>query len=67
MASYTNCKVGEVMATSGGDELRYGFGILSERGRPLLFLAFKTRDDAAQARAEVVNAVAKAVEITPGD
>jgi hypothetical protein len=32
--------------------------------QPILSLAFKTRDDAAQARGEIAKVVAKAVEIT---
>jgi hypothetical protein len=59
--SYTKCTVSEVMGMS---DLGYGFSILSERAQPILSLAFDTRDDASQARAEVAKAVAKAVEIT---
>jgi hypothetical protein len=58
---YTNCIVGEV---TGISDLGFGFDILNERVQPILSLAFKTRDDAAQARAEIAKAVAKAVEIT---
>ena len=67
MASYTKCKVGEVMSvTLSGHETGYGFGILSENGRPLCSLAFVARADAAEAREAVAKAVAKAAEITPG-
>ncbi len=58
---YTNCTVGEVTRIS---DLGFGLDILNERAQPILSLAFKTRDDAAQARAEIAKAVAKAVEIT---
>jgi hypothetical protein len=58
---YTNCTVGEV---TGISDLGFGFDILNERGQPILSLAFKTRDDAAQARAEIAKIVAKAVEVT---
>ena len=44
---YTNCTVGEVTRIS---DLGFGFNILNERAQPILSLAFKTRDDAAQAR-----------------
>ena len=59
--SYKNCTVTEVMGMS---DSAFGFNILNERAQPILSLAFKTRDDAAQARAEIAKAVAKAVEIT---
>ena len=67
---YKNCTVGEV---TGMSDLGFGFNILNERGQPILSLSrgqpilslsFRTRDDAAQARAEVAKAVAKAVEVT---
>jgi hypothetical protein len=58
---YKNCTVGEV---TGISDLGFGFNILNERGQPILSLAFRTRDDAAQARAEIAKAVAKAVEVT---
>jgi hypothetical protein len=58
---YTNCTVGEVTRIS---DLRFGFDILNERVQPILSVAFETRDDAAQARAEIAKAVAKAVEVT---
>ena len=58
---YTNCTVGEV---TGISDLGFGFDILNERAQPILSLAFKTRDDAAQARAETAKIVAKAVEVT---
>ena len=58
---YKNCTVGEV---TGMSDLSFGFNILNERGQPILSLAFRTRDDAAQARAEIAKAVAKAVEVT---
>ena len=57
---YKNCTVGEV---TGMSDLGFGFNILNERGQPILSLAFRTRDDAAQARAEIAKAVAKAVEV----
>ena len=44
--------------------LSFGFNILNERGQPDSLLSFRTRDDAAQARAEIAKAVAKAVEVT---
>jgi hypothetical protein len=56
---YKNCTVGEVTGISD-----LGFNILNERAQPIISLAFKTRDDATQARAEIAKAVAKAVEIT---
>jgi hypothetical protein len=58
---YTNCTVGEVTRIS---DLGFGLDILNKRMQPILSLAFKTRDDAAQARADIAKAVAKAVEIT---
>jgi hypothetical protein len=58
---YKNCTVGEV---TGMSDLSFGFDILNERVQPILSLAFKTRDDAAQARGEIAKVVAKAVEIT---
>ena len=58
---YTNCTVGEV---TGMSDLSFGVNILNERGQPILSLAFWTRDDAAQARAETAKAVAKAVEVS---
>jgi hypothetical protein len=58
---YKNCTVGEV---TGMSDLSFGFNILNERGQPILSLAFRTSDDAAQARAEIAKAVAKAVEVT---
>jgi hypothetical protein len=58
---YQNCTVSEV---TGVSDLGFGFNILNERAQPILSLSFKTRDDAAQARAEVAKAVAKAVDIT---
>jgi hypothetical protein len=61
MASYDNCKTGDVMSLPGG----YGFNILSDRNRPLVTLEFSTRDEAKQARDEIAKAVAKAVTITP--
>lgn len=59
--SYKKCEVSEVTKTS---DLNYVFNILTERGQPLLALAFERRDDAALARAEVAKAIAKAVNIT---
>ena len=58
---YKNCTVGEVTRTS---DLGFGFNILNERGQAILSLSFRTKDDAAQARAEMAKAVAKAVEVT---
>jgi hypothetical protein len=58
---YQNCTVSEV---TGVSDLGFGFNILNERAQPILSVSFKTRDDAAQARAEVAKAVAKAVDIT---
>jgi len=58
---YKNCTVGEV---TGVSDSGFGFNILNERGQPILSLAFQTRDDAAQACAEIAKAVAKAVEVT---
>ena len=58
---YKNCTVGEV---TGISDAGFGFNILNERGQPILSLSFRTRDDAAQARAEIAKAVAKAVEVT---
>ena len=58
---YKNCTVGEV---TGMSDLGFGVNILNERGQPILSLSFRTRDDAAQARAEIAKAVAKAVEVT---
>ena len=49
---------------TGVSDLGFGFNILNERGQPILSLSFKTRADAAQARAEIAKAVAKAVEVT---
>jgi hypothetical protein len=51
-------------ALSVVSDLGFGFDILNERGQPILSLAFKTRDDAAQGRAEIAKIVAKAVEVT---
>jgi hypothetical protein len=66
MASYTNCKVGEVQSVmlGGRNVPGYGFSILGGT-RPLVAFAFVTKADAEQARAEIEKAVAKAVEITP--
>ena len=47
---YKNCTVGEVTRIS---DLGFGFDILNERVQPILSLAFETRDDAEQARAEI--------------
>jgi hypothetical protein len=47
---YKNCTVGEV---TGVSDSGFGFNILNERGQPILSLAFQTRDDAAQAYAEM--------------
>jgi hypothetical protein len=47
----------------GVSDLSFGFNILNERGQPILWLSFRTRDDAAQARAEIAKAVAKAVGV----
>jgi len=58
---YKNTTVGEV---TGISDLSFGFNILNERGQPILSLSFRTRGDAAQARAEIAKAVAKAVEVT---
>ena len=58
---YKNCTVGEV---TGMSDLSFGFNILNERGQPILSLSCRTRGDAAQARAEIAKAVAKAVEVT---
>jgi hypothetical protein len=58
---YKNCTVSDVM---GMPKPGYRFNILNERGQPILSLSFRTRDDAAQARAEIAKAVAKAVEVT---
>jgi hypothetical protein len=58
---YKNCTVGEV---TGISDSGFGFNILNERGQPILSLPCRTRDDAAQARAEIAKAVAKAVEVT---
>ena len=44
---YTNCTVGEVTRTS---DLGFGLDILNKGMQPILSLAFKTRDDAAQAQ-----------------
>ena len=59
--SYKNCTVSEV---AGMSDLGFGFNILNERAQPILSFAFKTRDDAAQARSEIAKAVARAIEIT---
>jgi hypothetical protein len=61
MASYSNCRTGDVMSVGGG----YGFNIVSDRNRPLITPEFSTRDEARQARDEVAKAAAKAVKITP--
>ena len=61
MASYTNCKVSDVMPTAEGA----GFNILSDGDRPLVTLAFEKWGEAEQARDEIAKAVAKAVTITP--
>jgi hypothetical protein len=68
MTAYQNCKVGEIISVtihSSDAGAGYGFGILSEKNRPLVTLSFETRGDAEQARAEVVRAVEKAAEIVP--
>jgi hypothetical protein len=49
----------------GGDAAGYGFGILSEKNRPLVMLSFETRGDAQHARAEIARVVEMAIEITP--
>ena len=58
---YKNCTVGEV---TGMSDLSFGFNILNERRQAILSLSFRTRDDAAQSRAEIAKAIAKAVEVT---
>jgi hypothetical protein len=58
---YQNCTVSEV---TGMSDLGFAFNILNERAQPILALTFKTRADAAQGRAAIAKAVAKAVEIT---
>ena len=59
--SYKNCTVSDVM---GMPNRGYRFNILNERAQPVLSLVFERRDDAEQARVEVAEAVAKAVEVT---
>ena len=62
MASYTNCKVGDVLSVTLG----YGFSIVAGPARrPVVAFAFATEAEAQQARAEIEKVVAKAVEITP--
>lgn len=61
MATYRNCKTGDVMAVGDG----YGFNIVSDRNRPLVTFELSTRDEAKQARDEIAKAVARAVTITP--
>ena len=61
MASYSNCRTGDVMSVGDG----YGFNIVSDGNRSLVTLEFSTRDEARQARDEMAKAVAKAVTITP--
>jgi hypothetical protein len=58
---YKNCTVSDVM---GMPNQGYGFYILNERAQPVLSLAFESKDDAEQARAEVAKAVAKAAAVT---
>ena len=58
---YKNCTVGEVTRIS---DFGFGLDILNKHMQPILSLSFRTRDDAAQARAEIAKAVAKAVEVT---
>jgi hypothetical protein len=58
--SYENCTVSEVSKNEDG----YAFRILSDqRRRQLLSLAFETGDAAEKARADVAEAIAKAVTI----
>ena len=67
MTAYGNCEVSEVMPVtlpSGVAGAGYGCSIRSENKRPLVTPSFGTREDAEQARAEVVNAVEKAIEVT---
>jgi hypothetical protein len=54
-----------VTLPSGVAGAGYGFSIRSENKRPLVTPSFGTREDAEQARAEVVNAIEKAIEVTP--
>jgi hypothetical protein len=61
MAGYRNCTVGDVLLSTEG----YGFHIVSDLNRPLVFLTFATEDEAKQARDEIAKVVAKAVTITP--
>ena len=64
MTAYQNCKVSEVMpVTLPSGVAGAFFSIRSENNRLLVTLSFGTREDAEQARAEVVRAVEKAVEI----
>ena len=68
MMTYKDCKVGviqQMMIDSAEVGVGHGFSILSANNRPLCALAFATREDAEQARAEVARAVEKAVEVTP--
>ena len=66
MTGYRNCKVGDVIEAKYADGGGYGFGITSDRGKFLVFLAFPTTEDAKQARADLANVVVKTTEITPG-
>jgi len=65
MTGYRNCKVGDVMEAKYADRFGYGFGMTSDRNKPLVFFAFPTEADAKQARAEIKRIVTEAVEITP--
>ena len=46
MASYSNCRTGDVMSVGDG----YGFNIVSDGNRSLVTLELSTRDEARQAR-----------------
>jgi hypothetical protein len=60
------CKVGLFKPVQiGRDEMGYGFSILSVNSRALCALAYATQADAEEARAEVAQALEKAVEVTP--
>ena len=45
--------------------LSYGFGVVDDRNRGVVYFSFETEVDAKQARDEIAMVVAKAVEITP--
>ena len=61
MPTYANCGIGEVHMTGNGG---YGFNIVNERDRPLLYIEYPTREEADAARAVIADVLRGAAIIT---